>query len=224
MFRTRIILIIVLLTACITGLKAQNDQLSLGLRTGHNAVFGGFAAVSLQGHHDFSCNTFLDAGVQYNTIGRTAAEARSAFFRDYEWGRMSAEILFAYTGLSSVSSFAAGVGAGYKGKHIGLRAGYYYRLYGHQSDMIKEPFNIYYELRGYLLSAVEDWDLDLVVTNNEIFELERHYQPSFIAECRHYPLPELGIIFGLGYKPSGMFNMSADYYQTFLNLGICYRW
>ena len=94
MFRTRIILIIVLLTACITGLKAQNDQLSLGLRTGHN----------------------------------------------------------------------------------------------------------------------------------EIFELERHYQPSFIAECRHYPLPELGIIFGLGYKPSGMFNMSADYYQTFLNLGLCYRW
>lgn len=224
MFRTRIILIIVLLTACITGLKAQNDQLSLGLRTGHNAVFGGFAAVSLQGHHDISCNTFLDAGVQYNTIGRTAAEARSAFFRDYEWGRMSAEILLAYTGLSSVSSFAAGVGAGYKGKHIGLRAGYYYRLYGHQSDMIKEPFNIYYELRGYLLSAVEDWDLDLVVTNNEIFELERHYQPSFIAECRHYPLPELGIIFGLGYKPSGMFNMSADYYQTFLNLGLCYRW
>ena len=89
--------------------------------------------------------------------------------------------------------------------------------------MIKEPFNIYYELRGYLLSAVEDWDLDLVVTHSEIFELARHYQPSFIAECRHYPLPELGIIFGLGYKPSGMFNMSADYYQTFLNLGICYR-
>lgn len=224
MFRTRIILITLLLTGWVTALKAQNDQLSLGLRTGHNAVFGGFAAVSLQSHHHFSCNTFLDAGVQYNTIGRTAAEARSASFRDYEWGRMSAEILLAYTGLSSVSSFAAGVGAGYKGKHIGLRAGYYYRLYGHQSDMIKEPFNIYYELRGYLLSAVEDWDLDLVVTNNEIFELERHYQPSFIAECRHYPLPELGIIFGLGYKPSGMFNMSADYYQTFLNLGLCYRW
>ena len=65
MFRTRIILIIVLMTACITGLKAQNDQLSLGLRTGHNAIFGGFAAVYLQGHHNFSCNIFLDAGVQY---------------------------------------------------------------------------------------------------------------------------------------------------------------
>ena len=224
MFRTRVILITFLLIGWVTALKAQNDQLSLGLRTGHNAVFGGFAAVSIQGHHDFSCNTVLDAGVQYCTIGRTAAEARSASFRDYDWGRVSAEILLAYTGLSSVSSFAAGVGAGYKGKHIGLRAGYYYRLYGHQSDKIKEPFNIYYELRGYLLSAVEDWDLDLVVTNNEIFELERHYQPSFIAECRHYPLPELGIIFGLGYKPAGMFNMSVNYYQTFLNLGLCYRW
>lgn len=54
MFRTRIILIIVLLSACITGLKAQNDQLSLGLRTGHNAVFGSFADVSLQSHHDRS--------------------------------------------------------------------------------------------------------------------------------------------------------------------------
>lgn len=82
MFRTKIILIIVLLTACITGLKAQNDQLSLGLRTGHNAVFGGFAAVSLQSHHDFSCNTFLDAGVQYNTTG-TLGRKQTEWFRSF---------------------------------------------------------------------------------------------------------------------------------------------
>ena len=70
------------------------------------------------------------------------------------------------------------------------------------SSRIHEPFNIYYELCLNFLPMVRDWDLHFSITNSEIFELERHYQPSFIAECRHYPLPELGIIFGLGYKPS----------------------
>ena len=68
------------------------------------------------------------------------------------------------------------------------------------------------------------WDLFLSITNNELFELERHFQPSFIAECFYYPTQKIGVPFGLGCKPAGMFNMSADYYQSYLKTGLCYRW
>ena len=66
--------------------------------------------------------------------------------------------------------------------------------------------------------------MQLAITNCETFELERHYQPSFLAECRYYPGAKLGVTMSLGCKPAGMFNMSADYYQSFLKIGVCYRW
>ena len=133
-------------------------------------------------------------------------------------------LLMAYTNLASVNSFAAGAGAIYDYGRISAKLGYYYRVYGGHGSRITEPFNIYYELSVHLLQQIENWDIDLTLTNNETFELERHYQPSFIAECFHFPTSKLGIAFGIGCKPAGMFNLSADYYQSFIKTGICFRW
>ena len=97
-------------------------------------------------------------------------------------------------------------------------------MYGHVGESIKEPFNLYYELLINLLTMVEAWDLQLAITNSEIFELERHYQPTFLAQCRYDLNERLGLSMGIGCKPAGMFHLSADYYQSFLNLGVCYKW
>ena len=224
MCNIRHILLIIILAIHTSVMNAEDNELMIRLRTGHNATFGGFAAVSLETFHNFDDRFQLSVGTQYNTIGRTALEVRPAYSFDYSWGRISAEVLLSYSGLTSVTSFAAGTGAGFAGRHVTVRLGYYYRHYGHSGVSVKEPFNVFYEMRGHLLAMLEKWDLDLMVTNDETFELERHYQPSFIAECRHYPRPGLGIVFGLGCKPAGIFNISADNYQSFLNLGVCYRW
>ena len=63
-----------------------------------------------------------------------------------------------------------------------------------------------------------------MITNCEIFELERHFQPTFIAEGTYCFKDHLGISLGIGCKPAGMFNMSADYYESFMNFGFSYRW
>ncbi|MBR5299572.1 MAG: hypothetical protein IKU36_04880 [Bacteroidales bacterium] len=194
------------------------------LRTGHNAIFGRFAAFSLETLQDFDNNLYLSGGVQYNTIGKIAVEARPAYYIDRSWGRITAETLFAYRDLASVNSFAAGAGAEYSGRWLAAKLGYYYHLYGHKGESVKEPFNVYYELRVNLLPNSELWALQLAITNCEIFELERHYQPSFIAQCSYDLKDCLGLSMGVGLKPAGMFNLSAEYYQSFINLGICYRW
>ena len=218
------ILLILFLTIPIFSIYAQDDELTIRLRTGHNASFGEFAAVSLETVQNLGNSLQLSAGVQYNTIGRTALEARPAFIKNYRWGRISAEVLFAYRNLTSVNSFAAGAGAEISGNWLAAKLGYYYHLYGHKGESLKEPFNIYYELRANLLPMLETWDLLLIITNNERFELERHYQPTFIAQCSYDLKEYLGLTMGIGYKPAGMFHISADYYQSFINLGICYRW
>ena len=205
-------------------LNAQEDEITVKIRTGHNASFGGFGAVSLETVQNFDSGFLLCGGVQYNTIGRTALEARPAWSINYNWGVVSAEALLTYRHLASVNSIAAGAGASISGKWVGFKLGYYYHMYGHRGESIKEPFNLYYELLVNLLPMVEAWDLQLAITNSDIFELERHYQPTFIAQCRYDMNERLGFSMGIGCKPAGMFHLSADYYQSFLNLGVCYKW
>ena len=223
----------VILTVCAVMISApmalaqksfNDDELLLEFRGGHSAAFGHFAAASLQTLQKFDDSIVMEAGIQYNSIGRTALEARPAYLWHFEGGMLSAEMLLSYTNMASINSFAAGAGLRASGTWVGGRLGYYYRMFGGRGDRIDEPFNIYYELDINLLPMFQSWDLRFSITNNEIFELERHYSPSFIIECRHYPTSALGIKAGLGCKPSGMFHLSDGYYQTFINLGLCYRW
>lgn len=223
MHRLKLFLLFILASFPII-LNAQDDEIKVGLRAGHNAALGGFAAVSLETVQTFRSNFSINAGVQYNTIGKTTLEARPAYNIPFEWGKLSVEPMATFTNLGSTNSFTAGAGAAVASKGISARLGYYYRLYFGHGSKITEPFNIYYELRAHFLKKVDNWNLDLVITNCEAFELERHYQPSFIAEGCYYPAQKLGISFGIGCKPAGMFNMSADYYQSYIKTGVCYKW
>ena len=224
MHKIKYILLLLFIGTCSFTMNAQDDELMIRLRTGHNSTFGGFAALSLETLQTFDSNLQISGGVQYNSIGRTAIEARPAYYKDYNWGRISAQALLTYKNLQSVNSLAAGAGVETSGRWVAVRLGYYYHFYGQRGENIKEPFNIYYELRVNLLPMLESWDLQLAITNNERFELERHYQPSYLAQCSYYMNDYLGLTMGVGYKPAGVFNLTADYYQSFINLGICYRW
>lgn len=224
MYKFRYLVLIFLLLACPRILNAQDNGFALRLRTGHNTSFGGFAAVSMEAVHDLDFNLRLSAGAQYNSIGKTSAEVRPEYQFDVSWGKLSAESMISYTHLTSVNSIAAGAGIGLYGKRVGGRLGYYYRLYGGSGGWIKEAFNIYYEIHAEILPEIDRWDLQMIITNCEMFELERHFQPSFILQGCCYPRTHLGISFGVGCKPAGIFNISADYYQSYIKTGVCYRW
>lgn len=224
MDRLKHIVLTLILSAVSLSIHAQENELSLGIRGGHNAAFGAFGAVSLETGQNLSENFRINAGLRYNTIGKTAVEARPAYIYDFSWGRISAEALLAYTNITSVNNISIGAGAGISGRWIGFKLGYYYRLFGGKGGCIKEPFNIYYELCADFLPMIDQWDLQLRITNCDLLELERHFQPSFILESSYYMHQHLGLNMGIGCKPAGMFNMSADNYESYLKLGVCYRW
>ena len=219
----RLIITLLLILSAAT-LRAQNSEIALGVRAGHYATFGGFAAVSLETTQALGRGFGVNGGVQYNTIGKCAVELRPSYTHNLSWGKISAEMLLHYAHFAPLHNFAAGAGVGLSSRWVDGKLGYYYRFYGGSGARISEPFNIYYELYANLLPMIESWDLQIGTTNCEIFELERHYQPSFLAQCRYRYGEHLGVLFGVGCKPAGMFNLSADYYQSFIKLGVCYRW
>lgn len=224
MFKFSNFLMILLLASSPLIMKAQDDWLAVGLRAGHNVAFGNFSAVSLETNLTFLEDFSLSGGVQYNTIDKIALDARPSYNMDLDWGCLATEVMMSYTNLMPMVSFAIGAGVSVDFERVRTTLGYYYRLYGCLGYKITEPFNVYYECSVQLLQRIKDWDLQFAVTNNEIFELERHFQPSFIIECFYYPIHKLGISLGIGCKPAGMFNMSANYYQSYLKTRVCYRW
>ena len=204
--------------------KAQDGEVWLGLRTGHNTVSGSFAAISIETDYRLEKHFSIEGGAQYNTIGKTSVEARPAYFQDMGWGVISAEALLHYTNMLSINNFCGGAGVDISARWVFGKLGYYYRIYGGDGGRIKEPFNIFYRFGINCLPDIKDWDLKLIATNCESFELERHYQPSFIVQGWYYPKDFLGITLGVNYKPAGTFHLSSDYYQLYAKAGICYRW
>ena len=221
-FRTLTILALALCWS--TVMSAQHGKVQFEARAGHNHTFGGFFAPSILAEYSLENYFTISGGIQYNTIGKTTLEVNPAYFHDLNWGRLYAEALFNYTNIYSLNNFAAGAGVSLKTKWIDARLGYYYRQYGNAKASIKEPFNIYYSGTLHCLPMYEKWDLDLTISNCTAFELERHYQPSFIIQGWYYPKEFLGITLGAVYKPAGIFHISTDYYQFYTKAGICYRW
>lgn len=219
-----IVAAILLLLVCSKSSNAQEGSVHLGVKAGYSAPFGGFAAESIEADHSFKKIFSLAGGVQYNSIGKRSVELRPSYFHDFNCGRLSAEILMHYNNISSVNNYALGGGLSFKGISLFARLGYYYRVLASNKSYIKEPFNLYYELGISCLPMIQKWDLNLMITNCEIFELERHFQLSYIIQGWYYPIEKIGITLGVSYKPAGMFNMTTDRYRISSKLGVSYRW
>ena len=204
--------------------RAQQGEVLLGVRGGDNALFGSFAALSVEAEYSWDRHFAVRGGVQYNTIERGAVELRPQYFYELNFGRIYAELLLNYSCQNSVNNYAVGGGAMLDSRWGWATLGYYYRIMTRGVDAIREQFNIYYELGVRCLPKLEMWDLNVIFSNSRFCELERHYQPSLLVEGWWYPLQQLGVQLGASYKSAGMFNLSSDYYQLYANVGVCYRW
>ena len=79
MQKIRFIFLFLLLALSPSILNAQEDELIVGLRVGHNESFGGFAAISLEADQKFNGNFAVNGGIQYNTIGKSSIVACPAY-------------------------------------------------------------------------------------------------------------------------------------------------
>ena len=220
----RIIILLLLFVAYTSSLSAQNNYTKLGVKGGNNAIFGHFATISAEAGYEAQKHFALFGGIQYNTIGLVAAELRPQYYHNFNFGRLSGEVLLGATYQSRMHNYIVGCGASLNTTYIWVNLGYYYRSIRVDGESICEPFNIYYELGIRCIPKCKRWDLNLIITNNRHFEIERHYQPSFAIDTWWYPNDKFALQFGVNYKPAGIFNISSEFYQLYANIGVCYKW
>ena len=223
-YMKRLLLLLILFVTYAHALRAQDVYATFGVKGGHNALFGPFAAISAEAGYEAMRGFAISGGVQCSTIGRVVAEFRPRYFHDFDFGRLSGEVLLGYTYHSRMSNYIVGCGASLDIKALWATLGYYHRTITLAKDYICEPLNIYYELGVRCVPRREKWDLNIAVTNSRIFEVERHYQPSLVVDAWWYLLDRLSLLLGFNYMPAGMFNLSSDYGRAYANVGVCCRW
>ena len=75
-----------------------------------------------------------------------SSEARPSYHIIFDWGKLSAEALLAYTYLSSINNFAFGADLGLEFGHIKAKFGYYYRMYGIKRRFLMTPVSIFSQI------------------------------------------------------------------------------
>lgn len=210
----------------ISGTFGQNGNLGLEGRWGNNVYFGQWGSASITAEHTLRRYLSLRGGIQYISFPSLGADFRPAFFHDFRFARLLVEALFEYRRQSSTDNFCAGISAGLKMPYLWFMLGYYHRTIravGYK-DKIVEPVNLLYEIGVSIIPKIRNWDIEASISNSELLALERAYQPTVSLKGVWYPSSRTGIWLGIGYKPAGVFNLSHNYYQSFLKLGVQYRW
>lgn len=220
----RLLLLLIPFVTCTSMLSAQDTYTTFMVKGGHNALFGHYTALSADVGYEAERYFSIHGGAEYNTIDHVAVDFRPRYFHDFNFGRLNGELLLGYTYQSNMHNYVVGCGASLDVNRIWVTVGYYHRTITLGRDNINEPFNIYYELGIRCLRACERWDLNLILTNCRIFELERHYQPSYVLDAWWYPTDKLGVLLGGCFKPAGVFNISSEYFQVYANIGVCCKW
>lgn len=217
--------ITLLLLLCISSLiYAQNGNVELGARVGHNATFGNFSAVTLKAEHNFGANFSLRGGIFQSSYERFATEVRPAYRHELDFGTLHFEGLMHYATQSNHNTCALGGGVGITTSHLFATLGYYFRTLGNATERLTEPFNLYYKFGVSCLPDVQDWDLLVTFSNSHLLELDRHYLPSLTIDGWWHLSEKMGATLGLSYKPTGIFHISTTYYQLYANFGVCYKW
>lgn len=204
--------------------QARQNEVMLGVKGGHNTIFGGFTALSAEARLAVGDHFMVRGGGQYNSYSRVAVELRPTYHRDLSFGQLAAEVLLGFAEQSNIGNLTIGGGATLDMRSAWVTLGCYYRTMSRGDESLTEPFNLYYEFGLRCLPNKEQWDVNAIISNSRMCEIERHHQPSCSVEGWWYPKRSLGVVLGVNYKPAGTFNMSCGYYQLYTNLGICYRW
>ena len=93
------------------------------------------------------------------------------------------------------------------------------------TDYVFEPFNLMYEIQYQFDFGRDDrWSLLLRAADFDDFVTDRGYQPMFSVALGRSFQRQLSAYFRTVCYPTGMFSLSANYYELYFNLGIQKKW
>lgn len=93
------------------------------------------------------------------------------------------------------------------------------------SRFVSEPFNLLYNLEGYLFGrTARKWNVGLRFSNYRLFRINHCSDPNYAVLGSYSVSPRLNLLIDVGVRPAGVFNLTAHYYESYFNMGVKYKW
>ena len=237
----RKILIFIFLSLFIAKIAAQEENLPYAKLTaaaeyGYNYTYKNYGAAQV--YFKFPAKTYFsaDCGIKAATanIYSLTATLRTTFptKRQGEW-QLENVYLYRAIARNQVSEFSAGVRSGYSRDHFEGNLGFFVRFIGDlkpdemltQKRYVVEPFNLLYSVEGRLKKDDARWNIGLRISNYDDFQIERALSPIFSLKSRFAPNKDSQKFYlwaEVALKPAGAMHLSANFYNFFSRVGICY--
>jgi len=119
---------------------------------------------------------------------------------------------------------------GYRMEYVSVQLGFSTRLimeapydWHANTNIIAEPFNICYRIEAFVRPFTSPWNISLCISNMTDYQIERVWQPIFMANGRYNIDEHWQVNLSALCKPTGMFHLNAKYYAAEVRAGFAYN-
>ena len=224
-----------------TATAANSEQAVANTRTrtvtalgdfSYNTTYGFSAGLDLIGDIPIGPRFDCEPALQFTTAGvhTAAVQARTLFPIGRSILYLKNRIAFKDVARSDMYDACLGLSLGWTRSHVDIEAGIFGRVmdqFGrdiHSLDAAMcEPFNLLYSIKGLLRNDSSPWNAWLALSNVDIFQFERMWQP-IISAGGFYDLNErITLRMEAVYKAAGMFHLNAEFYSISARAGVSIR-
>lgn len=210
------------------------DRYSVRMNIGynHNTTYGSYAGFDFGAFMPINEHFEMQADLRFTTAGNHSIGVQmrpkfavpvGEFFLE---GRL-------FTGLyprDGYNDLTQALAVGYRMEYVSFQVGMSTRLimetpydWHANSNIIVEPFNICYKLEVFVRPQTSPWNISLCASNMTDYQIERVWQPIFMANGRYNIDEHWQVNLAALCKPTGMFHLNAKYYAAEVKAGFAYN-
>lgn len=227
------ILMVAGLLPAMAQIQFGTDRYSVRLNVGynHNTTYGSHAGVDFGAFMPINEHFEMQADLRFSSANNHALGVQlrpkfavpvGEFFLE---GRLLSN-LYKHDGYNDLTQALA---VGYRMDYVSFQVGMSTRLimespydWHSNSNIIVEPFNICYKLEVFVRPHTSPWNISLCASNMTDYQIERVWQPIFMANGRYNINEHWQVNLGALCKPTGMFHLNAKYYAAEVRAGFAY--
>jgi hypothetical protein len=227
--------VMLLAVLCSNQTNAQNERnIKVVAEYGYNYTWENFGALAAVGSFPLKDYFVANIGVKSYTsnIYALSVNAKTTFPQKYGEWRIENKLLYRAFVRNRIYELSSGLLVGFRRDYINVGIGLSARLISkfgkpsvtNQLRYIIEPFNLLYFIEGDVKRNSNRWNVGARVSNFDDFQLERPYQPIFTFIGK-YSLKNKPLTFfsEMAFKPSGVFHLSANFYEIRVQIGTKYK-
>jgi hypothetical protein len=174
----------------------------------------------------------MEAKIQFSTanVYTEVVQLRPKFTLPVGEMFLETDLMYRAVARNRVSDFTAGLGVGYRMDYVSVTLGLFARMmsdwgrswYANETYVV-EPFNVMYRIEAFCRPQNNPWNLSFCVSNVDDYQMERVWQPLFMANAYYDVVDHWRLNFGVQCKPTGMFHLDATFYGATFRTGFTYK-